>query len=341
MKDNKLPLYKLVISDDEDGTEEVDYVALVEFPAIQKNFLAFNENFVEPNKGESKEEFLPRCISYIIDEGKDSQEAVAICSSLWEQHFAANKVSFDYDDTLSTDRGKKLAESSISEGNIVYIISARDSVDGMLGTAKELGIPESRVYATGSNSAKIEKVKELGIAKHYDNNAFVIAELGTIGQKFNLELKFAIQNEAERIVSGPLMVADMPIYRRDDEGEYYVVFTAEEIKKIVQRFFKKGYQAKVNIEHDTPVDGVYMFESFLVDRAKGVYPMKGFSDIADGSWFGSFKVDNDAIWNQVVDGTFKGFSVEGLFKYEKTPNVMTKDDIIMSEVIKILSQIEH
>ena len=65
-------------------------------------------------------------------------------------------------------------------------------------------------------------------------------------------LTFAVQDEEQKIVSGPLMIADLPIYRRDEEGEYYVMFTKDQIKKIVQRFFKKGYQAKVNIEHGKP-----------------------------------------------------------------------------------------
>lgn len=45
-------------------------------------------------------------------------------------------------------------------------------------------IPASRIYATGSNKAKVEKVKELGITKHYDNNADVVKELGEVGVLF-------------------------------------------------------------------------------------------------------------------------------------------------------------
>ena len=202
----KLPLYKMLISDDIDGEEEVDFVALVESPAIQRNFLAFAEHYQE---------------------------------------------------------------------------------DG----------------AT--------------------------------------KLTFAVQDEEQKIVSGPLMIADLPIYRRDEEGEYYVMFTAEQIKKIVQRFFKKGYQAKVNIEHGKPVDGVFMFESYIIDRERGVNPPKGFEDVANGSWFGSFKVENEGLWKKVKDGTFKGFSVEGLFKYEKTGDVMTKEEQTMAEIFKILAQIEQ
>ena len=149
---------------------------------------------------------------------------------------------------------------------------------------------------------------------------------------------FAIQNEEQRIVSGPLMIADLPIYRNDEQGEYYVVFTADEIKRIVQRFFKKGYQSNVNIEHATKVDGVYMFESFIIEREKGIFPPKGYEDLPDGSWWGSFKVDNPKIWEEVKDGTFNGFSIEGMFKYELIPD---KDQQTMNKIIEILEQIEH
>jgi hypothetical protein len=46
----------------------------------------------------------------------------------------------------------------------------------MESTANDLGIPLSRVYATGSNTEKIKKVKELG-TYHYDNNQDVINQV--------------------------------------------------------------------------------------------------------------------------------------------------------------------
>jgi hypothetical protein len=313
----KLPIYELLIDEQMQDSAEVSFIALVDSPAIQKDFIAFGENFINPSKGEKKDEFLPRCISYVVGEGKESDQAVAICNSLWDQHFAGQKVSFDYDDTLSTLRGKELAQHEIDLGNTVYIISARNDKEAMLQTAKDLGIPESRVYATGSNKAKIEKVKELGIDKHYDNNSDVVKELGSIGNKFQY-LSFAIQSEDQRIISGPLMVAEQLIYRNNEKfGEHYVKFSAETIKSIAIKFAKKGYQANVNIMHDDgmKVEGVTMFESFLTDKNRGIQPMQGFEDVPDGSWFGSFYVENDKVWEAVKSGSLKGFSVEGLFDY--------------------------
>lgn len=312
-----LPIYELKIQEDLQDDAEVSYIALVDKPAIQKDFVAFAQDFINPSKGEHKDAFLPRCISYVVNEGKDSEQAVAICNSLWEQHFAGSKVSFDYDDTLSTDRGKKLAEDAINNGDTVYIISARQEKDAMLGVAESLGIPESRVYATGSNSAKIEKIKELGINKHYDNNTDVIAELGSIGAKFNFQM-FAIQSEDKHIISGPLMLADALIYRNNSKfGEHYVKFSAETIKEIAIKFAKKGYQQNVNLMHDSnmKLDGLVMFESFIVDKERGILPMAGFEDAKDGSWFGSFYVENEKAWELIKQDKVRGFSVEGFFDY--------------------------
>lgn len=152
--------------------------------------------------------------------------------------------------------------------------------------------------------------------------------------------KFEIISEDKRIISGPIMLADSPIYRRDDVyGEYYVAFSKDTIVKIVQKFFKKRYQSNINLEHsqDFQVEGVTMFESFISDKDRGIMPMKGFEDAPWGSWFGSMFVENDKVWSEIKDGTFKGFSVEGIFNYlPKTK----KEDVIMNEIYKILDAVD-
>jgi len=334
-----LPIYELKISEDINNEAEVSYVALVDEPAIKKDFIAFKDEFLAPSKGEHKTEFLPRCIAYVIKEGKDSDQAVAICNSMWEQHFADNKISFDYDDTLSTERGKKLAERLISEGNTIYIISARSELTGMIQTAKDLGIPESRIYATGSNAAKVQKIKDLGINKHYDNNADVIAQLDGIGSKFLESHSFAIVNEEQRIISGPLMLADELIYRNNEKfGEHYVKFSAETIKQIAIKFAKKKYMNHVNLMHDSEqrVKGVTMFESFIVDKKRGIMPMAEFNGVADGSWFGSFYVENEKVWQEVKKGTYKGFSVEGMFDYVEP---ITAEQNALNQISKLLNEL--
>lgn len=143
---------------------------------------------------------------------------------------------------------------------------------------------------------------------------------------FNKAQAFAVENEEERIITGPAMLADTPIYRNDERGEYYVVFDAPTIKKIAQKYFAKGFQNNVNLQHDKGqiVEGVTVFESWIVDNKRGIAPMKGFENVPEGSWFISMKVNDDATWQKVKAGEIKGFSVEGVFEYKiaNTPEQM-------------------
>jgi len=137
---------------------------------------------------------------------------------------------------------------------------------------------------------------------------------------FSKKLNFAIQDEEKRIVSGYFMKADLPIYRVDDTGkEFYVVFRKDTIKDIVFKFMQNGYNANTNLMHDPRqiAEGVFVFESLLIDSERGIKAPDGFEDAPDGSWWGSMKVDNDEVWELVKSGEFRGFSVEGMFKQSK------------------------
>ena len=148
-----------------------------------------------------------------------------------------------------------------------------------------------------------------------------------------------IEQQDRKILSGPLMLADTPIYRRDDQlGEYNVMFDSENIYKAVQKFFTKGYQANVNLFHDMNVSGVTMFESWIVDSARGIAPMKGFEDAKDGSWFGSFIVNNENVWNMVKSGQFKGFSIEGMFGMKRVVEEKAKGKL--QQIRELLEKLE-
>lgn len=148
-------------------------------------------------------------------------------------------------------------------------------------------------------------------------------------------IKFAIQDEEKRIVTGAAMIADLPIYRRDDvRGEYYVVFDKESIFKIAKKWARGNKYDAVNAHHRTPImDGVSLFESYIIDRERGVMPPKGFDEVADGSWFVSYLVDNDDVWARVKEGEFKGFSVEGVFDFPED-----KEEQLIEAMKEVLSK---
>lgn len=280
----------------------------------------------------------------IDDFAEDRVEAIAFVDNPAIQRnwmaFANEKISFDFDDTLSTADGKAKAKEYISQGADIYIISARDSKEGMYSVADELGIDHSRIYATGSNFAKVEKVKELGITKHFDNNPDVVSQLEGIGVKFAF-FKFNAVDTEKRIVAGPLMVAEMPIYRNYQGKEFFVKFSAKTIESIVDKFMQEGRITAFNYMHNEEqvISDVYLQQSFIIDSTKGINTPKGYETLADGSWFGFVKVNNDEIWNDFVKtGKLKGFSVEGNFSQKEQFNnqIMTKLEEMLDKLDKKL-----
>ena len=139
--------------------------------------------------------------------------------------------------------------------------------------------------------------------------------------------KFEVTDTERRIITGALMIADLPIYRRDDErGEYNVVFRKPTIENIVKKWGKGGYHNNVNRMHDGSdrPTGIYLIESFLIDKARGIQTPAIFDAAPDGSWFASYYVENDELWQQVKDGTFTGFSVEGFFELAMSAHKVNK-----------------
>lgn len=131
--------------------------------------------------------------------------------------------------------------------------------------------------------------------------------------------KFEVINEDKRIVMGAAMIPDLPIYRRDERGEYYAIFKKETIKALVQKLFKENKHNVFNEQHNAfkILDGVYIYQSFITDAELGISAPSGFENVADGTWFIAAKVENDEAWAKVKeDGILKGFSVEGVFDLE-------------------------
>ncbi|MBV7534051.1 XkdF-like putative serine protease domain-containing protein [Chitinophaga sp. sic0106] len=157
---------------------------------------------------------------------------------------------------------------------------------------------------------------------------------------FSEHQAFSIDNEDERIVTGPAMIPDAPIYRRDESGEFYVVFDADTINKIAIRFFKKGYQANINTMHERNaiVANSVFYESWVVDREKGKMPLAAFKDVPDGTWFLTAKINNDETWQKIKSGEYRGFSVEGLFDYTPVADI-DPDEAVMKEITKILKKV--
>lgn len=140
-------------------------------------------------------------------------------------------------------------------------------------------------------------------------------------------MKFQTIDEEKKVLTGPAMRADINIPRRDANGElYYGFFSKETVRKAAEMFFKRGANMNnTNLEHEFEIDGVYVFESWivedpLVDKAICL----GFNDIRKGDWFVSMKIENEMVWNNYLKtGLIKGFSVE-IRATEKEVEILSK-----------------
>lgn len=149
----------------------------------------------------------------------------------------------------------------------------------------------------------------------------------------SIDLKFKTLNEEKKIITGPAMRADIKIPRKDERGElYWGFFSKDTVRQAAELFFRKNSNAnKTNLEHEFEIDGVFVFESWIVDnpemdKSKGL----GFS-AKEGDWFVSMKVENDVVWNNYLKtGLIRGFSVEIRAREEEVDLFKKLEDILNS-----------
>ena len=67
---------------------------------------------------------------------------------------------------------------------------------------------------------------------------------------------------------------------------------------------------------------------------------KGFEDYKDGSLFAEFKVNNDEIWEEIKKGTFKGFSLAGVFENVET-ELSSQEDEEYNEIVELINKLKN
>jgi hypothetical protein len=378
----ELPIYRFVVPEDDDEIG-VDAIALVDYPAIEMNWQAFNSQFVvEPKADESKDEFISRCIAVEVGNGYDQEQAAAICYSKWDKNFNSQvniivckkcghswnltdggakpymcKCGYDNTPVKETFESYTDYPQQATENAKIALRYAEENGWGDCGT--EVGKQRANQLAKREPISRDTIARMAAFERHRQNSQKELGDgcgrlmwlcwggdegvewaqrkLEQIDAK-KFSMKFTADVE-KRIISGPLMVANLPIYRKDETGEYYGIFTATDIYNIVKKFFRKNNTAQVNMMHDSSLmlKDVYMIESFMIDNKRGIYSPAGYN-LTEGSWFGSFKVDNEEVWDDYVKtGKFKGFSVEGMFK---TVKIDDKPQTAIDKIIEVVKNID-
>lgn len=128
-----------------------------------------------------------------------------------------------------------------------------------------------------------------------------------------LEVELKVIDEAKREVIGLALVPNKKILRRKNDTEFYIEFSEATIEKVQELYLKNLRANNVTIDHEKPVDGVSLIESWIVEDTKNdksnIYGLNA----VKGSWVVKMKIYNDEVYEGVKLGKFNGFSIEGLF----------------------------
>ena len=170
------------------------------------------------------------------------------------------------------------------------------------------------------------KLVELIIGDEYDGlpvEAISLVKFPAIEENFvyfnkgghQKALSLAAIDEDKRTLVGPALIPDKEIPRFDDATgeEYDVYFSQDTVKQASELYMKHSRTNEHTFEHQTPVDNVHVVESWLVedpdvDKSK-TYGM----DMPKGTWMVRVQCANEEMWEQVKNGSIRGFSIEGYF----------------------------
>jgi hypothetical protein len=129
------------------------------------------------------------------------------------------------------------------------------------------------------------------------------------------DIQLATVSDEKRIVVGPVLIPNQLIMRNDPDGgePFNIMFEAETIAEIHEKFIKNGFQNNSTIEHDGKlIEDVTFTETWIKeDEVHDKSVLYGFKHPI-GTLYGMQKINNDEVWNDYIKtGKVKGFSIDG------------------------------
>jgi hypothetical protein len=134
------------------------------------------------------------------------------------------------------------------------------------------------------------------------------------GLAFGADKKMIFADDLKYRITAPAMIP-MDIYRKsDDEGEYYVQFTADVIEQIHTKFMADLRNRDIfNLEHDTDKKvPAYILETWIVDNPTQDKAFSTFGiEVPKGTLMLTAQVTDKDYFEELVAKEQIGFSIEG------------------------------
>lgn len=186
----------------------------------------------------------------------------------------------------------------------------------------EKELPTYQITIQDPNSEEELGIDQIAFVK---NPAIIVKGVAFSAQKKH---NFSTDGLKMRIAAPALIPGE--IYRNDEDGEYNVEFTTEEIEVIYKDFMSKLSQKKdvFNLEHTRESVPGYIFEALLCDTDTKVNYIKDEYgiDLPMGSMFVVSQITDEEYYNKLVKEERTGFSIEGFLSLKLSEIIKNKNE---------------
>ena len=147
------------------------------------------------------------------------------------------------------------------------------------------------------------------------NNSGRPSSAGAVANNAYFHKTWAFSGDDKQIVTGPAMIPQQLIPRRDEMGNlFHVYFSKDTIERIARKFLADNNTHNTDINHNgNVVNENTLLESWIVEDPKMDKATAMGFNVPKGTWMTSVKINNKETWNKIKAGELNGFSVEGSF----------------------------
>lgn len=356
---------------DESALEEfgVEVVSLVDEPAIGVDFMAFADEELEVTECDSSyelsEEAEDALIAYCTENGEEITNEDLIVD-LSNKEFAGVKdvitaiQSLDILRRLTIKREepaeeywrytgppaqRKFCKAMLNLAKAGKIFSKKD-IQKMDGLNKQFAKKNQSSYSIfkykGGKNCK-HYWEKLKVFKNEDGKKVIIVaqpskKTERVAGELWQNMQFSLDDD-KRIITGPLMIPNKMIVRKDKNGEpYYVYFSKDTIKKMAEKFLAMNKHNNTDTDHNYKITNSNTLVESWISQSKMHDKSYALGYVLpEGTWYVSYKVNDDATWDRIKNNELKGFSLAGPFIEKLTED--QKSDRTLESIKQILQDV--
>lgn len=151
------------------------------------------------------------------------------------------------------------------------------------------------------------------------------------------EIELKVIDEERRILVGFALVPEKRILRVMNGKKFNIFFTKETVAKSQELYMTQMNLQQWTLEHKQKTSGVAVVESWLVEDPKQDKSNLYNLEPKGGEWVIMTKVYNDQVWQEVKDGKYKGFSIEGMYDGFEQLQGKTQEELIIEQLQNVVN----